>query len=165
MIRATVEDSTAGLSQTLRIVRPLVGGLSFHGVSGLCTNSPAHGLPGGIQAQGTRRRPIRAWVPCPVGQLPVVRTVWVALSGERGRPQAQWSNKIRGSCATPRVRDVWSTWQRMIPVVGGLCGGEASERAGHPACMCEVARTAFNVHSWQCRLTRTCSLWVRGWRP
>ena len=31
MIRATVEDRTAGLGQTLRTGRPLVGGLSFHG--------------------------------------------------------------------------------------------------------------------------------------
>ena len=51
MTRATEEDSTAGLGQTLRTGRRLVGGLSFHGVSGLCTNSLAHRLPGGIQAQ------------------------------------------------------------------------------------------------------------------
>ena len=38
MTRATVEDSTAGLGQTLRTGRPLVGGLSFHGVSGMCMN-------------------------------------------------------------------------------------------------------------------------------
>ena len=31
--RATVEDSTAGLGPTLRTGPPLVGGLSFHGVS------------------------------------------------------------------------------------------------------------------------------------
>ena len=45
MTRATVEDSTAGLGQTLRTGRPLVGGLSLHGVSGLCMNSRAHWLP------------------------------------------------------------------------------------------------------------------------
>ena len=39
MTPATVEDSTAGLGQTLRTGRPLVDGLSFHGVSGLCMNS------------------------------------------------------------------------------------------------------------------------------
>ena len=38
MTRATVEESTAGLGQTLRTGRPLVGGLSFHGFSRLCTN-------------------------------------------------------------------------------------------------------------------------------
>ena len=44
--------------------RLLVGGLSFHGVSGLCMSSLAHMLPGGIQAQGMRRRPMQAWVSC-----------------------------------------------------------------------------------------------------
>ena len=38
MTRATVEDSTAGLGQTLRTGRLVVGGLFFHGVSGLCMN-------------------------------------------------------------------------------------------------------------------------------
>ena len=33
MTRATVEERTAGLGQTLRTERALVGGLSFHGVS------------------------------------------------------------------------------------------------------------------------------------
>ena len=64
MTRATVEDGSAGLGQTLRSVRLLVGGLSFHGVSELCMNSSAHGLPGGNQAQGTRRPPMQAWVSC-----------------------------------------------------------------------------------------------------
>ena len=36
MTRATAEDSTAGLGQTSRTGRALVGGLSFHGVSELC---------------------------------------------------------------------------------------------------------------------------------
>ena len=38
MTRATVEESTAGLRQTLRTGRLLVGGLSFHGVSGRFMN-------------------------------------------------------------------------------------------------------------------------------
>ena len=63
MTRATVEDSTAGLGQTLRTGRLLVGGLSLHGLSGLCL-SWTHGLPGGIRAQGMRRRTIQAWVSC-----------------------------------------------------------------------------------------------------
>ena len=35
MTCATVEDSTAGLGQTLRLDRPLIGGLSVHGVLGV----------------------------------------------------------------------------------------------------------------------------------
>ena len=38
MTRATVEDNTASLGQTPRSERPLVGGLSFHDVSRMCTN-------------------------------------------------------------------------------------------------------------------------------
>ena len=57
-VPATVEDSTACLGQTLRTGRPLVGELSFHGVPGPCTNSMPLGLPGGIQAQGMRRRAV-----------------------------------------------------------------------------------------------------------
>ena len=53
---------TAALGQTLRAGRALVVGLSFHGVSGLCMNSLAHRLPGGIQTQGISRRPLQAWV-------------------------------------------------------------------------------------------------------
>ena len=45
MNRATVEDSTAGLGQPLRTVRPLVVGLSDHDVSGLCMSSLARGMP------------------------------------------------------------------------------------------------------------------------
>ena len=41
MTRAAVEDGTGGLGHTLRAGRPLDGGLSFHGVSGLCTSSLA----------------------------------------------------------------------------------------------------------------------------
>ena len=62
MTRATVEDSAAGLVQILRTGRPLVGGLSFHGVWGLCTNPVARRPPRGIQAQDMRRRPMQAWV-------------------------------------------------------------------------------------------------------
>ena len=39
MARATAEDSTTGLRQLLRTEPPLVGGLSFHGVSRLCISS------------------------------------------------------------------------------------------------------------------------------
>ena len=59
MTRATVEDSTTGLGQTLRTGRLLVGGLSFHDVYGLCTSSLAHRLSGGIQTQGMRDRRCR----------------------------------------------------------------------------------------------------------
>ena len=68
IVRATVEDSTAVLCQTLRTGRPLVGGLSFHGVLGLCMSSLAHRLQGGVQAQGLRRRPMQAWVSCSRGR-------------------------------------------------------------------------------------------------
>ena len=51
MTRATEEDSTAGLGQTLRTGRFVVRGLSFHGLSGLHTNPLAQRLPGGSQAQ------------------------------------------------------------------------------------------------------------------
>ena len=65
MTHSTVEDSTSGLDQTLRPGRPLFGGgFSFHGVSGLCMNTVAHRLPGGIQAQGMKWRPMHAWVSC-----------------------------------------------------------------------------------------------------
>ena len=43
MTRATVEGSTRGLGQTLRTGRSLIGGLSVHGVSGICMRSLAHG--------------------------------------------------------------------------------------------------------------------------
>ena len=36
LLRKTVEDSTAGLGQTLRTGRLMVGGLSFRGVPGMC---------------------------------------------------------------------------------------------------------------------------------
>ena len=68
-------------SLSLRTGRPLVGGPSFHGVSGPCASSLAHRLPAGIQAQGMRRRPMQAWVSGSwSGQLPVIRTLRVALS-------------------------------------------------------------------------------------
>ena len=62
MTCATVDDSTAGPDQNLFSGRLLVGGLSFHGVSELCTSSLARGLQGGIQARGMRMRPMHAWV-------------------------------------------------------------------------------------------------------
>ena len=60
MTRATVEDSTAGLGQT-------VGGFSFHGVSGLCTHSLAH-RGARREAQDMRRRPMQAWVSTLLGR-------------------------------------------------------------------------------------------------
>ena len=68
LTRATLEESTAGLGELPRAGRPPVGGLSFHDVSGLCTNSLARVLPGGSQAQGMRRRPMQALVSCPGGR-------------------------------------------------------------------------------------------------
>ena len=51
MTCATVKDITAGLGQTTLTGRPLVGGLSFRGVSLLCMISLARWLSGGIQAK------------------------------------------------------------------------------------------------------------------
>ena len=51
MTRATVEDSKTGLGQTLSTGCLLVGGLSFHGVSGMCMSSLAHRLAVEMQAQ------------------------------------------------------------------------------------------------------------------
>ena len=50
--------------ETLRAGRPLVGGFSFRGVSGLCTSCRCR--PGSLALE--------------VGQLPVIRTPWVAIS-------------------------------------------------------------------------------------
>ena len=57
--------------------------LWFHGVSGRCVSSLAHRLPGGIQGQGRRRRPMQARVSCSGGSdnclwsaRPWWRSVW-----------------------------------------------------------------------------------------
>ena len=57
-----------GRYASTRMARSLVGGLSFHGVSGLCMSSLAHRLSGGIQAHGIRSRPMQAWVSCSGGR-------------------------------------------------------------------------------------------------
>ena len=80
MTRATVEDSTTGMGQTLRTGRLLVGGLSFHDVSGLCTNSLAHRLPGRSQAQCMRHDAGVGLSLHGVGQLLLIHTPWVAIS-------------------------------------------------------------------------------------
>ena len=71
----------------------MVGGLPFYGVSGLCTSSLAHRLPGGSQAQHIEKAAdaglgLSLWWS---EQLPVIRTPWVALSVVEActRPQAQ----------------------------------------------------------------------------
>ena len=74
MVRAAEKDSTAGLGQTLRTGRPLVGGFSFHDVSGMCTNPLAHGLP------GSPRHERCVSLALGVGQLLATHTPWVALS-------------------------------------------------------------------------------------
>ena len=93
MTRATLEDSTAGLGQTLRAGCPLVGGLSFHNVSGRCVSSLAHGLPDGIQAQVMRRAADAglALLLCGVGHLPVTRaSMWM----QRGPDRKHCKNNI-----------------------------------------------------------------------
>ena len=67
-VLAVTEKDGVDFNQTLRTGRPLVDGLSFHGVSGLCMSSLAHWLPGGIQSQGISRRPMQAWVSCSGGR-------------------------------------------------------------------------------------------------
>ena len=54
----TVRHPRVGSSVVRQVwVKPsLFGGLSLHGLSGMCTSSLARRLPGGIQAQGMRRR-------------------------------------------------------------------------------------------------------------
>ena len=92
--------------RTAQLGRPLLGGLSFLGVSGLCTSSLAQRLPGETQAQGMRRRPRQAWVSCSgVGQLPVIRTLWVAISCcRRHHCKGAVKRCVRraGQCRTPR---------------------------------------------------------------
>ena len=73
MTRATVEDTTAVLGQTIRTLRPLISGLSFHGVLGLCMNPVArrNSSPDYLRHCGRCRPGILLWGPA---QLPVTRT-------------------------------------------------------------------------------------------
>ena len=49
-------------------------------------------LPGGIQAQGMRRRPMQVWVSCSGSRLPVVHTPWVGdQCGEQRDPDLNHS--------------------------------------------------------------------------
>ena len=106
MTRATVEDSTAGLGQTLRTGHPLVGGSSFHGVSGLCINSLAQRLPGGIQAQGMGRRPMQAWVSCSGGRTTAydLRALRGAQCGEQRGPDFEQPRTMFRGATFARVR-------------------------------------------------------------
>ena len=87
MTRATVEDSTAGLGQTLRTGPPLVGGLSFHHVSRMCMNPTAHSFPRGIQAYETTRPMHAGSLALGVGQLLVTRPC-----GKHRRPDLKHIN-------------------------------------------------------------------------
>ena len=65
MTRVTVEDCTAGLDQT----NPPYGASSgwrvvLPGISGLCTSSVAHELPGGFRLRAWGKRPMQASVSC-----------------------------------------------------------------------------------------------------
>ena len=75
-------SSTAGLGQHLRTGLSPVGGLSSHGVYGLCAKSLAHGLPGGHAGPGHQAAAdatvgLLLWE---VGHMPVIRTPRVAFS-------------------------------------------------------------------------------------
>ena len=76
MNRAGVEGSMAGLGQTLRTGRPLVGGFSFHDVSVMCMSPLVHRLTGGTQAPTVRRVSLALMV----RQLLATPTPWVAPS-------------------------------------------------------------------------------------
>ena len=76
----------------------LVGGLSFHGVSGLCLSSLEHRLPGGIQAQGMRRRPMQAWVSCSGGTVCDPHALVGAPCGEQRGPDLEHSETTTTSC-------------------------------------------------------------------
>ena len=91
MTRATLEDSTAGLGQTLCTGRPLVGGLFFCNVSELCTSSLAHRLPQGLQAQSMRHAADAGLglLLVEVGQLHVIRAPWVVSSAGPTLSKAQ----------------------------------------------------------------------------
>ena len=54
-----------------------------------------------------------------------------------GRPRDKCA--ARTSCASPPIRDVWTTWQSMTPAVEGLGGEGSSETGVASACKCEVA--------------------------
>ena len=107
--RAAVVGGTASLGQTLRAGRALVGGLPFHGVSGLCTNSVAHWLPRGIQAQGMSWRPLQAWVSC--SRSPTTACDSHALGGDQcaeqrdSRLERSRTNKSTVFCAVDFADD------------------------------------------------------------
>ena len=110
MTRATVEDSTTGPGQTFRTGRPLVGGLSFHGVQGLCTNSLAQRLPGGTQAQRLTTRSMQAWASSTGGrQLHLFNTPLVAISAANsvgptsGTPHTT-TKSCMSVCGTQNIR-------------------------------------------------------------
>ena len=103
--------------------RPLVCGLSFHGVSGLCVSSLAHTLRSGIQAQGMRRRPMQAWVlALGVGQLPVIRTPWVSsVAPTKSTAQDVVDTKVTGQkCCTDAQEGTGKTQGEGI----GRCGAQ-----------------------------------------
>ena len=94
MTRATVDDSTAGVGRTLRTGRPLVGGLSFHGVSVMCMSSRWHmDCQEEFRLNASKGRPTQAWVSCSGVRTTTHRlstpTVFVELGWRRhaGEPQ------------------------------------------------------------------------------
>ena len=107
MTRATVDDGTAGLGQSLRTGRCLVGGSSFHGVSGLCLSSLPHGLPAGSQAQGMRRRPMQAWVSCSESGTLVCdpHALGGDQCGEQRGPDLKQSTTTRGTFCAPQCTE------------------------------------------------------------
>ena len=84
-------ESSAGLGQTLR-TGPLVGGLSFHGVSKMFMNPQHIGCPGGSQAP----RVFETRLSCSGGgQLLATRTPWVALNPVNSEDPTESTSKQR----------------------------------------------------------------------
>ena len=101
MTRATVKDSTTGLGQTLRTERPLVGGLSFPGVSGAVqefTGTQAAKRNSRLRAcDGSRCRP--GSIALGIGQLLVIHTPWVAFD-----PKNKQKTKTKTQTKTKRKK-------------------------------------------------------------
>ena len=135
MTRATVEDSTAGRGQTLRTRRPLVGGCSFHDVSGLCTKSLAHGLPRGIQAQGMRHAADEGFVCRSGGRTTACEphALGGAQCGEQRGSDMKHSKKQKAAGATSSgtfADGGRERGRRSLPSMLKALGGQASQAVG-----------------------------------
>ena len=92
--------------------RPLVGGFSFHDVSGMFMISVAHSVPGGIQARGMRRRPLQAWVSRSGGRTPACdpHALGGAQCGEQRRPDLKHIKTTRRAMAASHSGALGVRW-------------------------------------------------------